>query len=197
MTHFVFVRHGQTDWNIDNRFRGVMDVPLNDAGIVQVQRTGLRLQNVQIDAAYSSPLGRTRATAEIIASPHNLAVQMRPELLDLNYGDWTGKLPSEVDAAQYALWRTKPDEAQIPHGELLSVVRARAMALVWDLSAQHPNQTVLLVSHDLVGKILVCVVLDASINAIQRIQLDNASITRFDVENGVYRLVTVNESAQP
>lgn len=201
MTHFIFVRHGQTDWNREQRFRGLVDLPLNETGIAQARRVAQRLQGLPIAAIYTSSLARTMKTAEIIAAPHGLTPQPRIELLDFNYGEWQGKLPSEVDPALYALWRTEPDRVQIPGGDTLTSVRTRVMGLVDALSAQYENQTVVLVSHDLIGKILLCGLVGVDNNAIQRFYQDTACIHRFDAAYDhalgrmTYLLRAVNETA--
>lgn len=194
MTHFIFVRHGQTDWNRENRFRGLVDLPLNEHGIAQAHRAAARLERAPIVAVYASPLARTMKTAELIAASHGLAAQPRTELLDFNYGEWQGKLSDEVAPAQYGLWRTEPDRVQIPGGDTLARVRARVMRLVDVLSAQHDAQTVVLVSHDLIGKILLCGLVGVSNNAIQRFYQETACIHRFDAADGTYLLRAMNET---
>jgi|SRR5581483_1771048 broad specificity phosphatase PhoE len=195
MTHFVFVRHGQTDWNRENRFRGRVDVPLNAVGLEQAKRAAMRLAPAPIAAVYASPVSRTMVTAELIAQPHGLGVMPRAELYDLDYGDWQGKMPEEVEPAEYARWLRAPAEVKFPGGESVGDLRKRIVTLVAQLSAQHEDETVVLVSHDVVGKVLVCALLGADDNAIHRVQQDTACINRFQVENGVYLLRTVNETA--
>ncbi len=194
MTQFIFVRHGQTDWNKDDRFRGRADIPLNDVGVEQARRVAARLEKIPIAAVYASPLGRTMRTAEIIAEPHGLKIEPREELLDFDYGEWQGKLPSEVDPIQYALWKTQPDRVQFPRGESLSQARARVMMLIETVSQAHPDETILLVSHDIVAKILLCALLGLDNNSIRRFQQDNAAINRFDLKEGQVLIHAVNET---
>ncbi len=195
MTHFIFVRHGQTNWNRENRFRGRLDIPLNDVGKAQARRVGEHLAQTPIAAIYASPVSRTIVTAEFIAQSHNLRVQSRAELYDLDYGAWQGKTPNEIDASEYALWLREPARVKFPGGETLFDVRARVVKLVAELSATHEDETVVLVSHDLVGKILVCALLNADSNSIHRVQQDNACLNRFSVENGNYVLRVLNETS--
>lgn len=195
MTPFVFVRHGQTDWNRENRFRGLVDLPLNAKGIEQAHRAAARLRSLPLAAVYASPLARTMKTAESIAAPHGLVAQPRAELLDFNYGEWQGKLPSEVDPALYALWRTEPDRVRIPGGDTLAAVRARVMGLVDALNTEHPESTIVLVSHDLIGKILLCGLIGLDNNGIQWFYQETACIHRFDADQGTYVIRAVNETA--
>lgn len=194
MTNFIFVRHGQTDWNRENRFRGRMDIPLNAVGIAQARRAAIRLAQTPVAAVYASPISRTMLTAELIAQPHGLNVIPRAELYDLDYGEWQGKTPAEIEAGPYGLWLREPASVQFPGGESLGAVRQRAMNLVQELCERHDKETVVLVSHDLVGKILVCALLGADDNSIHRVQQENACFNRFEAEPGRYLLRTVNET---
>jgi len=193
-TRFIFVRHGQTDWNRENRYRGHADIPLNAAGLAQAERVASTLAAVTVDAIYASPLQRTLVTAELIARLHELPVRPCEPLIDLNYGDWQGKLPAELDPAEQALWRTRPDRVIIPNGESLSQARARVMALVESLGRQHRGQSVLLVSHDLIGKVLLCGLTDAPNDAIHRYQQDTTCLNVFDVTGDGYLIRAVNDT---
>jgi broad specificity phosphatase PhoE len=193
-THFIFVRHGQTDWNRENRYRGRADIPLNATGIEQAVRAASALAGVPFTAIYASPLRRTTLTAELIANSHGLPVTPCESLIDLNYGDWQGRLPSDLDPAQQALWRTQPDGVVIPNGESLDQARTRVMTLIDDLSRQHRGATVLLVSHDLIGKVLVCGLIDAPNNAIHRVQQDTTCINVFDATADGYLIRAVNDT---
>ena len=194
VTRFIFVRHGQTDWNRENRFRGHADIPLNATGIEQALLASAALAAVAFDFIYASPLQRTLVTAELIAKPHDLPVIPCEPLLDLDCGEWQGKLPSDIDPAQYRLWRTQPDRVTILGGEPLSKARARIMALIEELSRRHPGQSIGLVSHDLIGKILLCGLSDAPNNAIHRFQQDTTCINVFDVNEDGYLIRAVNDT---
>lgn len=195
MTHFIFVRHGQTDWNRDHRFRGRANIPLNEAGSRQVQLLSERLAKENIAAAYASPLNRTMATADILAKPHDLRVEERSELLDFDYGDWQGKLTTEVDPEQLRLWLTRPDRVIVPNGETVHALRVRVMSLVESLAKSHAEETILLVSHDMVGKILMCGLSGAESNSLHRFAVDNASLNRFDAANESYVIRCLNDTA--
>jgi len=98
MTRIILVRHGQTEWNRIERFRGRADVPLNGTGIAQAEATGRRLARLAKPAAvYSSPLSRAVVTAGKIARPHGLSVQATDGLIDIDYGKWQGLTPRQVE----------------------------------------------------------------------------------------------------
>src|SRR4030066_2192394 len=113
MTCIILIRHGQTESNRVEPFRGRADVPLNETGLAQAEATGLRIQREwQPSAVYSSPLSRAIRTAEAIAKHFDLPVQIHPDLADIDYGEWQGLTPDEVQvrwpAALHA-WHHQPD----------------------------------------------------------------------------------------
>lgn len=117
----LLVRHGQTEWNRVERFRGRADVPLNETGLAQAEATGRRIAaDWKPVAVYSSPLSRAVKTAEAIVKHFDLPVQVHPGLADIDYGQWQGCTPDEarerwpemVDA-----WYNAPQMARIPGGE--------------------------------------------------------------------------------
>ncbi len=127
MTRIILVRHGQTEWNRVERFRGHADVPLNETGLAQAEATGLRIHGEwQPSAVFSSPLSRAVKTAEAIAKHFDLPVQIQSGLVDIDYGEWQGLSPDEVRArwpAELDAWYHQPDQAIIPDGETLAQLR--------------------------------------------------------------------------
>ena len=96
-TSIILVRHGQTEWNRVERFRGRIDIPLNQTGIDQAKKTAKRISTRwNPSAVYTSPLSRAKETAEIIAQSCKLAAQVNNGLIDINYGEWQGLTPEEA-----------------------------------------------------------------------------------------------------
>ena len=170
MTHIVLVRHGQTEWNRIERFRGHADVPLNETGLAQAEATGNRLaQEWHPVAIYSSPRSRAVKTAEAIAKRFDLPVQIHPGLEDIDFGDWQGLTRQEAQQRwpqQIALWFNHPERARIPHGDTLKALRQRLMQTVHELSTKHPNQTIILVGHTAVNRIILLGVLGLELSLI-------------------------------
>ena len=195
-TRFVFVRHGETDWNRRPRFRGHVDVPLNRTGIRQAMLAGRRLASLDVAAVYTSPLGRTTQTAHAVAAPHALRVTTEPGLIDMDFGTWHGQSPAQVrraDPARYRRWLTAPDRVRIAGGETLDQVHARTLALLAALQRRHRGETVVLVSHDIVGRVLVCIALDISLGGLWRVPQDNAAVSVFDHDGRSLTAVTIND----
>ncbi|MBI2954250.1 MAG: alpha-ribazole phosphatase [Chloroflexi bacterium] len=185
MTRFYLVRHGQTEWNKVERFRGRVDIPLNETGAAQARAVAERLAHEKIAAVFSSPLLRALKTAEPIAQKLGLAVQIADALVDFDFGDWQGLTPDEV-AQKYpdlfVQWLTHPESVSIPGGESLEDVRTRVSRLVADLAARFKNQEVVLVTHKVVCKVLLCLALELDNSRYWQIEQDNGAISVFDLE---------------
>ncbi|MER3545434.1 MAG: hypothetical protein C4311_12770 [Chloroflexota bacterium] len=197
VTRFILVRHGQTEWNLVERYRGRADIALNNIGREQARRLAERLAGEPIAAVYAGPLQRTLATAEPIAAAKGLRVRPLMELIDIDFGAWQGLTEAEAEArypALYGLWLNRPGEVRFPEGESLGEVRRRAMAAVRALARRHQGETVVLVSHKIVNKVILCAVLGLSNHAIWRIDQDNGAINRFEFEGGRWVIRSLNET---
>ncbi|MGQ9648385.1 MAG: histidine phosphatase family protein, partial [Thermodesulfobacteriota bacterium] len=140
MTRIMLVRHGETEWNRVEHFRGHADLPLNENGLAQAKATAKRVAaEWRPIAIYSSPLARAVKTAEAVAWHFGLSVQIYPGLIDIDYGQWQGLTPAEakerwpeaIDA-----WFNAPHTARIPGGETLDELRARAESTLDELGAR-------------------------------------------------------------
>jgi broad specificity phosphatase PhoE len=197
MTEIILVRHGQTPWNKDKIFRGTVDIPLNDTGIEEARLAGEWLKGETIHAAYTSPLSRSRDTAEAICRHHGLAVADLGGLGDLNYGDWQGLPLSEVKvkyADLYRQWETAPHTVRFPQGETLDEVRARALAGVEEVVKRHPGQVVLLSAHRAVNKVLIAALIGLDNSHFWRIGQDTTAINRFRWTGAVWEILLVNDT---
>ena len=197
MTRIFLVRHGETDGNQKKIYRGHWDLPLNQNGMAQVKKAGEALRAVELSAIYASPLLRARQTAEAVASQQNVQLVDEEALIDIDYGDWT-KLP-DAEVAQkfpdlYGQWRQSPECVLFPDGEGLYDVRRRAQPMVTILAERHPDQSIALVSHRVPIKVILCAALGLDDSAFWRIQVDTASISALDCNNGVFTLLFSNET---
>ena len=98
MTTLLLVRHGETDWNRDERFQGQANPPLNETGRAQAVGLSVALAATPLGAVYTSPLERAFVTAEIIAAPHDLEPVMVAQLREMYDGSWEGLTRAEVEA---------------------------------------------------------------------------------------------------
>lgn len=198
MTRIILVRHGQTEWNRNERFRGRADIPLNQTGLSQAEATGRRVASEwQPLAIYTSPLSRSVKTAEAIAKHYRLDVQPHPGLADIDYGEWQGltpdearlRWPEEIDA-----WYNRPHLAKIPGGETLDELRERAMQTVNALAHQHPEGTIVLVGHTVINRIILLGILGLGNERFWKIKQDTCAINVFETDGNDYVLVSLNDT---
>ena len=198
MTEFILVRHGETAWNVDEVFRGRLDVDLNETGVRQAELLAEYLSELEIDAVYSSPLQRALKTAGLIAGYHSLKVNIVHGLIDFNYGEWQGLSHQEVKDRYeelYQEWISRPHRVRMPDGEMLEDVRKRAMVVVDDAVGKCDKGRVVLVSHRVVNKVLVCALLGLDNSHFWNIRLDTCGITRFGYEGGRFVLTGHNDTS--
>mgnify|MGYP001138203850 CR=1 FL=1 len=197
MTEIILVRHGETEWNVEEIFRGRIDIGLNETGMKQAELLAQYLSDLKIDAVYSSPLRRALKTAEMIGSYHKLDVEIAPGLIDFDYGEWQGLPHQEVKDKYkqlYAQWIKNPHQVRIPAGESLDDVRQRAIGVV-DKAVAKYEATVALVSHRVVNKVLVCALLGLDNSHFWNIKQDTCGITTFTYENGRFILTEHNNTS--
>ncbi len=182
MLEIILARHGETDWNKGEVFRGRVDVDLNETGLRQAELLGEYLIAEKIDLVYASPLKRAVKTAEAIAGFQKIEVNIVENLIDFDYGEWQGLTLDEVKDKYpelYRDWLDTPEQVKIPGGESLSIVRDRAMPFVEDAVMRCGEGKVALVSHRVVNKVLICALLGLENAQFWNIRLDTAAITRF------------------
>ena len=197
MTEIILVRHGETEWNIKEIFRGRIDIELNETGIKQAELLAEYLSQVEIDAIYSSPLKRALKTAEVIASYHNLDAEIAPGLIDFDYGEWQGLPHQEVKNKYkelYAEWIKNPHRVKMPGGESLNDVRRRAIGVVDDIVSQSEG-TIALVSHRVVNKVLICALLGLDNSHFWNIKQDMCGITTFTYKDERFILIRHNDTS--
>jgi broad specificity phosphatase PhoE len=190
VNRIILIRHGRTEWNEGEgeRFRGRVEIDLSQTGLRQAEVTAVNLLQWQVTAIYSSPLRRALTTAGILASPLNLQVNPLEGLIDIDYGSWQGLSLKEAqiqDSQLYQLWFQSPHLVTFPQGESLAQVRERAVAAVETLVAQHQEQTIVLVSHKVVCKVLICYFLG----------LDNSHFWQIEQDTGAINIIESKENA--
>jgi probable phosphoglycerate mutase len=147
-TTIVLIRHGETDWNRDDRFQGHADIPLNEAGRVQARQLVLDLEGEEFEAAYSSPLLRAYETATIVADHFELAVEPVTDLMEVDVGSWSGLTRLEVEARFPDGFRRWLDYGHgWDDGETYEDLGARVVSGLARIAARHPGTRILAVTH--------------------------------------------------
>ncbi len=195
-TTIILIRHGETAWNREKRFRGSYDVPLNDNGRAQARLCNDMLNSRKIDAVYSSPLSRTRETAELAIGRSDIQIQDEQGFIDIDYGDWTGNTEEEVKnkwPREFEKWKSKPESLRIPGGNTLEEVYNNGFNAMEAVALKHPGQTIAIFSHRVVNKLLVLGALGLGLDRFPFIIQDNCCINEFErIEQG-YLIRSLND----
>jgi probable phosphoglycerate mutase len=180
-TRLVLVRHGATAHSAELRFSGRNELPLNDVGVRQAAALAARSYG-QPAAVVSSPLRRAVQTAQAIADPLGLTVEVVDDLVETDFGKWEGLTFAEaraLDPAAMDAWLASPDIAP-PDGESFDAVTRRVRRAREQVIAAHPESTLVVVTHVTPIKTLVRLALDAPPVAMFRLHLDAASVSSVD-----------------
>jgi probable phosphoglycerate mutase len=173
MTRFYLIRHGHTaaiDHHLAGRAEGTS---LTDAGQRQVERMVVAMHGVPLTAVVSSPLERTRQTAEPLARDHGLAVSVAPAFNELDFGDWTGSTFAAIDGdPRWRRYNSARALTAAPGGELMIEVQVRALRALLDLRDRHDAGHVAVVSHGDVIRGLTIAVQARAVAALLALQQD-------------------------
>jgi len=197
MTEIILARHGETEWNVAEVFRGRIDVGLNETGIKQAGLLAEYLGALKIEAVYSSPLARALKTAGMVADHHRLEVKIAAGLIDFDYGEWQGLSQQEVKDKYeelYSEWLKNPHQVRMPGGETLEDVRKRAVDVLDTVVAEYRGGVVL-VSHRVVNKVLICALLGLDNSHFWNVKQDTCGITTFAYGDGRFVLTEHNNTS--
>ena len=190
------VRHGQTEWNVLEKFQGQLNSPLTPEGIEKVKETAKELKNIKFKAGYTSQMGRTIATAEMIlennkyeqekTSDQKLKLQKLPELNEIHFGEWQGltfketfvKYPKE---AHNYFYDVKNYNAKNIKGEELKDGLERFLKGLEKIREEQKSGNILIVTHG--------TVLELFFNHIQNREADDLDERKL-IDNGRYKIFT-------
>jgi probable phosphoglycerate mutase len=198
MTKIILVRHGHVEGISPERFRGRTDLMLTAEGLRQAEATARRIKATWMPAAlYTSPLGRCRVTGEAIAGPFGLAPHPLEDLIDIDYGEWRGLTPDEARTRwpeQLDTWYHAPDWAAIPGGETLQDVLSRTVSALRGVIRRHPGDTVVLVGHDSINRVILLHALQLPLARYWRLGQDPCAINEIDFSEMGCTVRSLNET---
>jgi alpha-ribazole phosphatase/probable phosphoglycerate mutase len=179
MTRFWLIRHGEPAEESRQRCYGSLDVGLSEAGRQQMASVAEFLQKEPVAAIYASPRRRAVESAQILAAVKGAPIEVVTDLSEINFGDFEGRPYDEIALRYpeaYRQWMERPTEVQFPNGENFAAMRTRVVRAFQKISSECEGQTVAVVSHGGVNRILIAQALQMPDNCIFRLAQDFAAM---------------------
>ncbi len=198
MARIYFIRHGETDWNVELRMQGHIDRPLNANGLAQAEALGRRFRPEGAVAIYSSDLWRARQTAAPLAGALGLGVQHDPALRERNFGRCEGMTIGEIAQAFAAEAEAleSGDPEHVPHGgESRRQHQERVLLCVDRLAQRHSGQTIVVVTHGGVLDVVYRRSRQLPLTAPRDYPIPNTGINRIAIENGEWTIESWADTA--
>jgi broad specificity phosphatase PhoE len=197
MTVFHLLRHGE---RVDGRVLAgrTPGVALTERGRAEIALMAERLAGDDIVAVYASPLQRTRESAEIVAERLGLPIAFRDDVVELDFGEWTGATFDTIRAdPRWIPWNTRRSLSSIPGGESMREVQRRAVEALLEIADRHPDETVVVVSHGDVIRAALVFALGMPLDFYGRIEVGQGSISTVRIDQGGIRVLAINERPRP
>ena len=194
MTVFHLLRHGEHGL-LGKALAGRMPgVGMTEKGRAEIAGVAQRLAKEKVAAIYASPLQRTRESAEIVAERLGLPIAFRDDLIELDFGEWTGATFDSIRAhPKWHAWNTQRSLAQIPGGESMREVQHRAVEAMTELNERHFGETVVLVSHGDVIRSMLIFALGMPLDFYNRIEVVQGSLSTIQIEPDRIRVIRISE----
>jgi probable phosphoglycerate mutase len=190
-----FVRHGSHD-RLGHVLCGRMTgVSISERGLAEARAAAGRLAREEIAALYSSPMERTRQTADALSAATGLPVEIDEELTEVDYGEWSGaRFEALAGDPRWAAWNADRGGARAPGGETLAEVQARMRRFVERVRRRHPDQRIAAVSHGDPIRSILAYAIGAPIAGIDRMEVSPASVSVLVAGDWGMKVFSLNEA---
>ena len=191
------LRHGQHDLGGGVLAGRMPGVGLTERGRAEIAAASERLAGENIAAIYSSPLQRTRESAEIVSERLGLPIEFRDDLMELDFGEWTGATFDSIRAdPRWRSWSQHRSLSRIPGGETMRVVQFRAVEAILEIGERHRDAACVIVSHGDVIRSALVFALGMPLDFYGRIEVAQGSLSTIRIDEGGIRVVSINERAR-
>ena len=197
-TNIWIIRDGEPEVAAQGRCYGRLDVGLSPEGRSQLERVADQLRREPLAAIYASPLKRTMESASILGRHHSCEIEILEGMREINFGDFEGLSYDEIAQTYpeiYRNWMERPTETQFPNGESFGHMRTRVTETAEFVRSRHANQSVALVTHGGVVRIMLAEALEISDANIFRIAQRYAAVNRIRYLNAYPSVELVNGAA--
>ncbi len=179
--NIYFLRHGETVASKTGGFCGTSDVELTPEGMIMAKDFAVAYQSIPWKAIFCSPMRRTIATAKPLCELIGMEMQLRDGLKEINFGEWEGKTPTEVNKEfhdQYVRWQSEPGWNAPPGGERAIDIARRSSEVIEEIEATYPDGNVLVVAHKATIRIMLCSLLGIDVGRYRdRINMPVAAVS--------------------
>ena len=191
----LLLRHGETNWNIEQRFQGSRDLPLNEKGEEQARQVSLRIKSWHPEFVVSSPLMRAFKTSVLASGWHEESIKRDPDLCEINFGVWEGCSTHELkeQGELFSRWAQKPFSVPVPEAESETEILARVQRVI-DKLVVLPHERILVVSHGGTLRALLSVALHIPLQSAWRFfRLSNCSLSGLEYDGERFILAFYND----
>ncbi len=178
-TEIWLIRHGETEWNVQQRFQGHSDSPLTPTGVLQAEAVAERMRHEEFDQFYCSDLKRTQDTAQAVVRTTGKSFQTDPRIREKNLGVFEGMTVPEIKEQYLDLYidfKTQGARFVVPEGESTQQLQDRAMACLEALHEQHPGERIVCVTHGGTIRAILKHTLGLSLDSPTRFTINNTSV---------------------
>ncbi len=195
-TRIIFVRHGMTDFPKDRIYCDEReDPPLNDAGRHQAQTAAELLSGRAVDVIYTSPMARTRGTAEALRRTLGVPLAVEQDLRERGFGIWDGLYFDDIQQRypeDYTKWKQDPAAFKPEQGESVYDLRARTCRVIQNILMEHAGKHVVVVAHVGPIRVLVCDAINLPVERYRQLNIDHGSLTCVDYGKHQNNLIFMN-----
>jgi broad specificity phosphatase PhoE len=191
------LRHGQHDLGGGVLAGRMSGVGLTERGRTEIAAVAERLADENIAALYASPLQRTRESAELLSERLGLPIEFRDDLMELDFGEWTGTTFDSIRAdPRWQSWSRHRSLSRIPGGETMRAVQFRAVEAILEIGERHRDSASVIVSHGDVIRSALVFALGMPLDFYGRIEVAQGSLSTIRIDDGGIRVVSINERPQ-
>ncbi|MDD2370733.1 MAG: histidine phosphatase family protein [Firmicutes bacterium] len=197
MSFIYLIRHGETSWNLEERFQGTTNTDLTKTGLKQGKLLAKSLERTTFKNIYTSPLNRARITAEFIGDKTNCIVQEDLDFKEISFGDWEGLTTTQIRNKYPWMdkWFIDPSLYDIPNSDNLNEEKNRLKERLIKIANESKGHNTAIVSHAGIIRLSLLAALDLPLSYYWRFVFGNTSITILEYYNGIFLLKSLNDTS--
>lgn len=197
MSYIYLIRHGETTWNLEERFQGTTNTELTKNGQAQGKLLAKSLNKNPFNRIYTSPLDRAKFTAELIAREQKTHIEVDMDFKEVSFGDWEGMTTREIRDSYPWMdkWFKDPGQFPIPNGDDLNAEKDRLKKRLIKIATENEGGSTAIVSHAGIIRLSLLGALDLPLSYYWRFVFGNTSISILEYYKGIFLLKSLNDTS--